>query len=96
MKRLALVALTGTAGVLLFAFTAKAGFNVYHGRPIAHATGLGASLLRYALVLVIVVFALVVVWLWQSLQYRAEIDAWTGGEGYKGGHWGSWKSRNKT
>ena len=93
MKQLALIASTGVAGVLLLAFIAKAAFNVYHGRPIAHATGLEALLLKYALLLLIVVFAFVVAGLWQWLQYRDEIDAWTGGQADKWGHWGWWRRK---
>ena len=64
MKQLILIAICGVAGVLLVAFVGHAGFNMLHGLPIAHASGIWAVLLRDTLVFVVVAVSVLAYWIW--------------------------------
>lgn len=71
MKQLILITVCGGAAVLLVVFAAYAGFNILHGRPIAHATGIWAIGLRYlltgaAVLAVVIGYAL---WYWVDFWY---------------------------
>jgi len=66
VKQLLGIAIAGSAGALLIAFAAKIGYNVMHGRPIAHATGLSAVVLRDELTVLVMIACLVgcAIWWW--------------------------------
>jgi hypothetical protein len=55
MKQLLGITFGGAAALLLIILAAKAGFNMMHGRPIAHATELAAILLRDTLTILIMI-----------------------------------------
>jgi hypothetical protein len=66
MKQLILIGVCGIAGVLVLAFAAHAGFNMLQGRPIAHATGFSAIVLRDFLTALVIAAVIVgyVLWAW--------------------------------
>lgn len=66
MKQLIGITAAGAAAVLLFAFLAKAAFNVLHGQPIAHVSGIWAVVLRNSLTVLVMLlcFAGYAVWWW--------------------------------
>jgi hypothetical protein len=64
MKKLVLIGVCGIAGVLLLSFAAQAGFNMLQGRPIAHATGIQAVILRDFLVFIVVAVSVLAYWIW--------------------------------
>jgi hypothetical protein len=69
LKRLVGIVIAGIAAVLLLAFAAKAVFNITHGRPIAHATGIGFVLLRDILVVAVLIIIFGGIALWDWLRY---------------------------
>jgi len=63
MKKLILIGVCGIAGVLLLSFAAQASFNMLQGRPIAHAAGIRAVILRDFLVVVVVAVSVLAYWI---------------------------------
>jgi len=69
LKQLLGIAIAGIFGVLLLALGAEAAFNVSHGRPIAHVTGIAAVVLRDGLTVAVFLVFLIGIALWQWLRY---------------------------
>ena len=76
MKQLWGIAIAGSAGVLLIAFAVKAGHNVMHGRPIAHATGLSAVLLRDTLTVLVMIVCFIGYAIWWWIDDRINHPRW--------------------
>ena len=79
MKQLILIGVCGIAGVLLLAFAAHAGFNILQGRPIAHATGFRAIVLRDFLTALVIAAVLVgyLLWAWISDDPAGRFSWWS-------------------
>jgi hypothetical protein len=67
MKQLLGIAIAGMCGVLLLAEAAKAAFDVFHGRPFAHATGWRFIVLRDGLAIVVLIVMYFGPWVWQFM-----------------------------
>jgi hypothetical protein len=78
MKQLIAIAACGVAGVLILAFAAQASFNMVHGRPIAHATGIWAVGLKYLLTGIVVAVVAIgyALWYWFDFKYGRVNQQW--------------------